>query len=134
MEILEIIAEYCRDESISVPAEAQEEKAHPKKKKGDTRKVSFDLFREGNSVSQIAAIRKLSNSTIENHLALYVSTGEIPVSELVSQELIELISVHFEGDPELKMGPVKEQLGEKASWSDIRFVRSHLIFSRSSNS
>jgi hypothetical protein len=35
---------------------------------------------------------------------------------------------HFEGDGDLKMGLVKEFLGEKVSWGDIRFVKGHLIY------
>ena len=82
------------------------------------------------AISQIAEVRKLSTTTIEGHLAYYVGTGEIPVNKFVSQEKTDLIVNHFEGKDELKIGPVKESLGEKVSWGDIRFVASHLRFLR----
>jgi hypothetical protein len=58
-----------------------------------------------------------------------VGTGEIPVSEFVSQEITDLIAGHFEGG-DFKMGPVKAALGDKVSWGDIKFVINHLTFLR----
>ena len=99
--------------------------------KEQTKKISFDLYKEGKSVTQIAEERKLSVTTIESHLAYYVGKGEIPVSNFVSQELLELISGHFEESTDLFLGPVKAALEEDVSWSDIRFVASHIRYRRS---
>ena len=89
------------------------EKKIPKKIKEETKKISYDLFKEGKSISQIAEERKLSITTIEGHLAYYVGTGEIPINKFVSQEIADLIASHFEGTDDLKMGPVKATLGRK---------------------
>jgi uncharacterized protein YpbB len=129
-ELLEIIISYCKKEDIVPLDDALIEKKTPKKVKEETKKISFDLFKEGRSVPQIAEDRKLSITTIESHLAYYVSTGEIPVSSFVSPEMTDLIASHFEGSTELKMGPVKAALGEKVTWSDIKFVMNHLVFLR----
>jgi len=132
-ELLEIITSYCKKENIAPAAETLTEGKAPKKIKEETKKISFDLFREGKTISQIAQERKLSTTTIEGHLAYYVGSGEIPVSSFVSQEMSDLISSHFDGSDDLKMGPVKEALGEKVTWSDIRFVVNHINFLRKSS-
>jgi hypothetical protein len=134
-EILEIIRLYYEKEKIEKPdepAESPDEEKTRKKIKADTKKVSFDLFRDGQTISQIAMERNLSVTTIENHLAHYVGTGEIPVTDLVSKEKCDLITNHFDGSEELRLGPVKEILGDKVSWSEIRFVMNHILFLRSS--
>ncbi len=131
-ELLDIIVSYCKKADIEPPAESGSEKKIEKKIKEDTKKISFDLFREGKSISQIAEERKLGIITIEGHLAYYISTGEIPVSKFVSQETTELIAPHFEGSDDLKLGPVKIILGDQVSWSDIRFVAGHIKFLRRS--
>jgi hypothetical protein len=46
--------------------------------------------------------------------------------------MTDLITGHFNGSDDLRMGPVKEALGEKVSWSEIRFVVNHLMFLRKS--
>jgi len=130
MELLEIIRVFCKNENIDLTEAQAAEREISGRKKKDTKNTSLDLFKEGWSVSQIAAERKLSVVTIEGHLAHYVSAGEIPVNAFVSQESIDLITACFNGSDDLKMGPVKEALGEKVSWSDIRFVVSHLKYLR----
>lgn len=125
-EILNIILQYCERENIEKPDDNLPEERIPKKIKPDTKKTSLDLFREGKTISQIAEERSLSVTTIENHLAHYVGTGDIPVTDFVSKEKCDLITRHFDGSEELRLGPVKEILGEQVSWSEIRFVMNHI--------
>ena len=129
-ELLDIIISYCTKENIEAPDIILIEKKQEKKVKDETKKISFDLFREGKTIAQIAEERAFSINTIEGHLANYVGTGEIPVDKFVSQEITDLITGQFEGSEDFKMGPVKEALGDKVSWSDIRFVVSYLTFLR----
>ncbi len=129
-ELLDIIVSYCTEENIEAPEITIREKKREKKVKEETKKISYLLFREGKTIQQIAEERGLSVTTIEGHLAYYVGMGEIPVSEFVSQEVIDLIAGHFEGTDEFRIGPMKEALGDRVSWSEIRFVASHLVFLR----
>ena len=131
-EILNIIISYCKEEKIEPPSKTFTEKKIPKKIKEDTKKVSFDLFREGKTLSQIAEARRLSITTIESHLAYYVGNGELPIDRFVSKEISDQIARHFEGSDDFRMGPVKAALGEKVTWSEIRFVANHLKFRRKS--
>ncbi len=131
-ELLGIIVSYCKKENIEPAEEPPEEEKVRKKTREDTKKLSLDLFKEGKTIPQIAEERQLSINTVEGHLAYYVGRGEIPVNSFVSQELADLIAGNFEGSDELRMGPVKENLGDKVTWSDIRFVVQHLKFIRSS--
>jgi hypothetical protein len=129
-ELLDIIISYCKKENIEPPAETLTEKKIPKKIKENTKKISFDLFKQGKTISEIAEERKLSIITIEAHLAHFVGTGEIPISKFVSQERVDLIAGHFDGSDELFLGPVKAALGDEVSWSDIRFVASQIKYLR----
>jgi len=128
-ELLDIIISYCTKENIEAPDIPLIEKKKEKKVKEDTKKISYDLFREGKTIARIAQERALSINTIEGHLAYYVGTGELPVTKFVSQEIIDLVVDQVERTGDFKLGPVKEALGDKVSWSDIRFVISHLTHS-----
>lgn len=129
-ELLDLITSYCSEENIEAPEIPVAEKKKPKKEREDTKKITFGLFSQGLTIPQIAKERNLSIATIEGHLSHYVRTGDIPVGKLVSGEIIELISTRFEAMDDLKMGPVKEALGDRVTWSDIRFVANHLTFVR----
>lgn len=129
-ELLDIIVSYCHNKNI-VPPEPQPLKMKKAKKaKEDTKKKSFDLFKLGRTVAQIAEERSLIDSTIENHLAHYVGTGDLAIEEFVPKEKTEMIMKHFDSDDELRLGPVKEALGDKVSWSELRFVANHLLLLR----
>ena len=129
-ELLNIIISFCTKENIEPTDVILTEKKKEIKVKEETKKISYDLFRKGKTIAQIAEERKLSTNTIEQHLAYYVGTGEIPIGKFVSQEITDLITGHFEGTEDYKMGPVKAALGDKVSWSDIKFVINHLAFLR----
>ncbi|NMC38906.1 MAG: AAA family ATPase [Bacteroidales bacterium] len=129
-ELLEIIKSYCEKENIEPPDMPVTEKKKVKKEREDTKKISYDLFRKGWTIARIAEERHLSATTIESHLSFYVGTGEIPAVKFLSQEMIDLIAGHFVGSEDFKMAPVKEALGDRVTWSDIRFVVGHLTFLR----
>ena len=64
-------------------------------RKSDTRAASFELFKEGMSVAEIAKERGFAVQTIEGHLAYYVSQGDINIKELVGTEKLLLIEAGF---------------------------------------
>ncbi len=104
----------------------KEDNAPSKKRKGATRELSFQLFKQGKSVAQIAAERKLTTGTIENHLLPYVANKEINIDDLVpieKQTAIARVLKDFDGQA---TAPIKERLGEDFSFGDIRFVMAAL--------
>jgi ATP-dependent DNA helicase RecQ len=94
----------------------------------DTFQISFRLFRDGRSISEIAEIRELKESTIENHLARFVESGEIDVKELVKAEKIEVIRrAIVETDSNGALSPIKEKLGDEFTYGEIRAVLADLM-------
>ena len=94
-----------------------------KQSKPNTKEASFNLYKEGKSAFEIAKERGFAITTIEGHLAHYVSLGMIPVSQFVSKEKFEKIieySKKIEGDNLLTT--LKQQLGDDYSYSEIRFT------------
>ena len=89
----------------------------------DTYQISFDMFRDGNSMEQIAQARGIGLSTVEGHLARFVATGAIQLNEIVAPAKIETIR-----EAVLKLndggaiGPVKAMLGDDYSYGEIRAV------------
>lgn len=63
----------------------------PKTEKELTHVTSYNLYRNGMSVADIAAQRELTQETIIRHLGKYVATGEIKLEELVSDEHVAAI-------------------------------------------
>ena len=84
--------------------------------------VSFNLFKSGKSVPEIAKERKLVTDTIEGHLSFFIGTGEINLDELISPErqlLIKDAVLKFSSEG-LKV--VLENLPPDFSYNEIRMV------------
>jgi hypothetical protein len=94
-----------------------------KASKPDTKELSFALYKEGKNIFEIAEVRGFAITTVEGHLAHYVSLGMIPVSQFVAKEKFDTIveaSKKMEG--ENKLTPLKQELGDNYSYSEIRFA------------
>ncbi len=85
-EILKVIKSYCEENDIETSNEPSVfEELKPKRQKGDTKKISLDLFKAGKSIDQIALERELNVTTIFGHLASFTSSGEIEITDLMSK-------------------------------------------------
>ncbi|OIP82166.1 MAG: aldolase [Porphyromonadaceae bacterium CG2_30_38_12] len=58
----------------------------PKKAKGDSNKLTMELFEKGKSIDEIAAERGLATSTICSHLSSYIATGKLSIDQFISSE------------------------------------------------
>jgi uncharacterized protein YpbB len=124
-EILELV-EQKRSEVIKQEQQEVTEKKS-KLQKGETNRISLQLFKEGKSISEIATIRELAISTIESHLVSFIKSGEVEVKELVPEHKIAIIlhTVEELNLPTPASAPVKEKLGEDYSWIEIKAVLSY---------
>ncbi len=127
-EILEIIMAYRSENKMENKPEEPKVKVQKPGGATPTQQASFDLFTSGKTVAEVAAARELSVSTIEGHLAHFVLTGKLDVKDFVTVEKIGLISEYFLQAEDTQLGPAKAVLGDEISYSDLHFVRNHLVF------
>ncbi|HEY0030805.1 MAG TPA: helix-turn-helix domain-containing protein [Bacteroidia bacterium] len=108
------------------PRKEKKEKA-PKSEKIDTKEESYKLYREGKTIEAIAKARSMVNTTIEGHLAHYVTKGIIPSAAFISDDKKNNIIKVSKTLNTLQAGPIKQHLGDDYSYSDIRFaIAAHL--------
>ncbi len=106
-------------------------KKEPKAKKEkapkvDTKQVTYNLYKEGKSIKEIAKERSLVHTTIESHLAHYVMLGELKVEDFVTHEKIPVIEKAIHKLDDFKLTPIKHELGENYSYTEIRMVVAYL--------
>jgi hypothetical protein len=108
------------------------EKAPKKSKdKVDTRVATYDLFKQGLSVDEIAAKRSFTVSTIEKHLADCIEKGLIEVDELLKTTKLNLILEAIQSCDNQQLSSVKLVLGDKASYAEIRYALAYLNYEQS---
>ncbi|GEP89239.1 Helicase [Chitinophaga terrae (ex Kim and Jung 2007)] len=110
-------------EAATPPAK---EKASGKLEKGSSRRGTLELYLGGKSIADIAASRQLAVSTIESHLAQCIEAGEMDIDKFVSENTMRLILKHIGELGATAAGPIKERVGDAASYAEIRVVQWYL--------
>lgn len=105
---------------IVVPVQEAKEVPVRKKAKGESHRMSLQMFKEGKSIEDIAQERNLAYTTIEGHLISFIPAGEIDVLDLMNAEKLEIILTLLEKNPEVPSTELKQQLPDDYSFGDIR--------------
>lgn len=129
---LDMVLDYCKKNNLQsrilnkTPKRQRKAGSSRSSEKSDTKMESLELFKSGKSVAEIAAIRNLTASTIENHLAFFIELGKIKVIELVTREKIQQIEKAIQLHGDLSLNVLKNELGENISYGEIRAVIGYL--------
>ncbi len=127
-EILEVIAEYRNENNIKSEFKInfEIEKKQKKVKKESTKNISLILFKQGNSIAEIAKERNLAITTIQGHLTHFIPTGEIKVTDLMPKkkylELKKIMqNIKYKGFKELK-----DKISDKFTYAELKYVHTEL--------
>jgi uncharacterized protein YpbB len=93
-----------------------------KKQKGESVRTTFDLYKEGRSLEEIAEMRGMTVGTIEGHLGILVAEGSINIEELMDSASIEVIEKALDTVEEPSLSGIKAHLGDEYSYGMIRWV------------
>jgi hypothetical protein len=97
--------------------------ARQKAEAGSSRRGSLELYLDGKSIGEIAALRQLAASTVESHLAQCVGAGELPLEKFVPKEKIDRILPLVQELGITATGPIKQRLGDAVTYAEIRAVQ-----------
>jgi ATP-dependent DNA helicase RecQ len=88
---------------------------------------TYELWRDGRAIDEIAQQRGLSPSTIAQHLADLVAAAEIDdVREWVDDITLGKIRRMADGGLVGPLGPIKESLGDSVSYEQLQLARAYL--------
>jgi uncharacterized protein YpbB len=98
-----------------------------KKEKGGTYQDTLDLHRKGISLKEIAEVRGLALSTIKGHMAKWILTGDVNVSELLPAEAIQEVSRFLKQNPEKTVSAALNVFGDKYDGGDLRMIVNQVL-------
>ncbi|MBK0379923.1 DNA helicase RecQ [Mucilaginibacter segetis] len=124
-EFTSVINLYCYAKGLISRVSKKVKKREKKPRKqitSDTYKNTLELYRKGKNVTEIAAERGLSPTTIEGHLSTFVQSGELDVLEFVDESKIPAIKEAAESYGYERLAPIKEVLGDNFTYGEIKAV------------
>ena len=122
-EILEMVIAFRRQKGLDLPVDAEKEAA---KASMDTKQISYESYKSGKTIPEIAQERNFAISTIEGHLAHFVGLGELSLDGLVDPDKVKTIVDYIEKHKIRGINDIRTALGNDYSYSEIRFVIGYL--------
>ncbi|OGQ53114.1 MAG: ATP-dependent DNA helicase RecQ [Deltaproteobacteria bacterium RIFCSPLOWO2_02_FULL_53_8] len=134
---LEVVGDYCKARGLKSLIHLKSPKRQRAKTDGlqspdgkannraqaaktDTKRLSFDMYKGGKTVDEIAKERGLLADTIKGHLASYIPDGDIQVEELTPLEKMPAITNVVMEHGSASDGLLKRTLGDGYSYGEIK--------------
>lgn len=111
----------------------KKKKLKPKKEKGKkvpvgkTKEISYEMYKAGKSIEEIAQERELVTQTIEGHLAHYVGLGLIPLTDFVTEKKAKNIFTVSEKIDSKSLKDIKSHLGDEYTYPEIKCAMEYYV-------
>jgi len=102
-----------------------------KEPKKSTVQETYELWKENNSIKEIAELRKLTPQTISNHLAKLIEAETIAIQEVLPEDKISELALAFKDYNEDSLNPLKEKYGNTFTWDELRLFKAALTVIKS---
>jgi hypothetical protein len=93
-----------------------------KVQKGESARLSYEMLRSGKGIGEIAKERELAETTIQGHMAEFISKGDLDILEVMDEERYGEIKKAIESHYKDTLTPVLKALGAGYSFGDIKMV------------
>ena len=97
--------------------------AAPKK---STVQQTYELWVEKKSIADIATIRVLTKQTIYAHFVQLIQTKAVSISEVLSEDKIQILAAAFHGYKEESLNALMDKNSEKFTWNEARMYKASL--------
>ena len=98
----------------------------PKENKKPTIEITLDFWKEKHTIAEIAASRKLTENTIYGHFEKLIQQRLIEIEEVLPQDKIKQLEVLFKYFKGESLSELKETVGEKFSWEELKLYKAYL--------
>jgi RNA binding exosome subunit len=123
--IISIVSEFIQEKGMKPREDQVEVPKAPKKKNWE---MSYELYKAGKSIQEIAQAQGFVAETIENHLGRFIAQGDLKIEEFVAPDIVSKITEHYDKNPNSTLSEAKNNLPEGVTWSQIKMVLKHLEY------
>lgn len=122
-ELLAIIQTYRKQNSVGAAALSVADR--PPRGVSETKRLSYEMWKAGDPVDQVAAKRGLSVSTVVGHLAEFVERGDIEIGKLAAAERVSEVLAYLQANPTSSSADAKVHFGGKYDYPELRLIFAH---------
>ena len=129
--IAAIQATFKKVNSNLIEDDLDEERYLPKKKTTSTTKKTtveetYDLWKQNNSIAEIASIRVLTKQTIYGHFVKLIQSEKVAIEEIIPSDKLDELAAAFKGYKDESLNALMEKHGDSFSWEEARMFKASL--------
>ena len=129
--IAAIQATFKKVNSNLIEDDLDEERYLPKKKttspkKKTTVEETYDLWKQNNSIAEIASIRVLTKQTIYGHFVKLIQSEKVAIEEIIPSDKLDELAAAFKGYKDESLNALMEKHGDSISWEEARMFKASL--------
>lgn len=126
-----IQATFKKVNSSLIEDDLDEERYLPKKKttsltKKTTVEETYDLWKQNNSIAEIASIRVLTKQTIYGHFVKLIQSEKVAIEEIIPSDKLDELAAAFKGYKGESLNALMEKHGDSFSWEEARMFNASL--------
>lgn len=127
MDIIAMITKYCKEKNIETDLKINFAPiTPPKPKKTPTKEVTYNMYKAGKTIDEIALARGYVRTTIEGHLGFYIGQGELDIFDLMERPKVEELKDFFIKYKTKSSSEAKGHFGENYSYAEIKMVLEYM--------
>ena len=100
----------------------------PKRQKGETQRITLEMWNEGKTILDIAKERNLVIGTIKSHMSKWIKEGKVSIDKLMDMEKVETAWKSIEENPEKSSAELREIIPFNIDYSELAMVRNWAYF------
>ena len=100
----------------------------PKREKGETQRITLELWNEGKSLLEIARERNLVLGTIKSHMSKLIKDGKVNIEKLMDMEKVKTAWKCIEDNPDKSSAELREIIPFNIDYSELAMVRNWAYF------
>lgn len=95
--------------------------------------LTFQLFEQGKTISEIAMERGLVKETVIGHLAKFAEQGLLDIARVITSDKIKTFQEMFHRDPKETLNEWKAALPNDFEFNEIRILINHFTYQKEKN-
>lgn len=95
--------------------------------------LTFQLFEEGKTISEIAMERGLVKETVIGHLAKFAEQGLLDIARVITSDKIKIFEKTFKTEPKETLNEWKTALPNDFEFNEIRILINHFTYQKEKN-
>jgi hypothetical protein len=98
-------------------------KEKPKREKGETQKITLEMWEEGKTLEEICKLRSLKIGTIQTHMSMWIKFGKVDIASFMDMKKVEAVWKMIQDNPDKSSAEVREIYPDSLEYSELTMVR-----------